>query len=80
MSICGRFGVALLGFAYNIDDNIVHTSQLFRPDWVNITIPCGIRAIGNREEDINGSGECIPPKLRIGVHIGFRSYYTLRKS
>ena len=37
-SVAGRFGVALLGFAFNLDDTSFVTSAYFRPDWVNGTM------------------------------------------
>jgi len=34
-SLLGRFGVAFLGFAYNIDVDPYSDAPLFRPDWEN---------------------------------------------
>ena len=34
-SVAGRLGVALLGFAFNLDESPLYTPPLFRPDWVN---------------------------------------------
>lgn len=52
-SVCGRFGVALLGFAYNMDEIIHHRDPLYRPDWANLTSAMGINATG--VGDNNGS-------------------------
>ena len=38
LSIVVRFGVVLLGFAYNLEENPVFTPPLYRPDWVNMTV------------------------------------------
>jgi len=37
-SLCGRFGVAFLGFAFNLEDKVFHHNAIVRPDWVNGTI------------------------------------------
>ncbi|KAF8423516.1 hypothetical protein EV426DRAFT_700129 [Tirmania nivea] len=37
-SVFGRFGVAFLGFAVNLDDSAVYTPPLFRPNWANGTV------------------------------------------
>jgi len=37
-SLLGRFGVALLGFAYNLKVNLYSEGPLFRPDWGNGTL------------------------------------------
>jgi len=37
-SIVGRFGVAFLGFAVNLDDSALYTPPLFRPNWANGTV------------------------------------------
>lgn len=34
-SLLGRFGVAFLGFAFNLDDTVYHIDPLTQPDWVN---------------------------------------------
>jgi len=34
-SLLGRFGVAFLGFAFNLEEKPYYTHRLFRPDWVN---------------------------------------------
>ena len=38
-SLCGRFGVAFLGFAFNLEDKAFHHAPIVRPDWVNGMIP-----------------------------------------
>ena len=37
-SILGRFGVAFLGFAFNLDDNPYYYHPIVRADWVNGTV------------------------------------------
>ena len=37
-SIVGRFGVAFLGFAFNLDETPLYTQPLLRPNWVNGTV------------------------------------------
>lgn len=37
-SLLGRFGVAFLGFAFNLEEKPYYTHRLFRPDWVNGTV------------------------------------------
>jgi len=37
-SLLGRFGVALLGFAFTIEDNSVYEAPILRPDWANGTL------------------------------------------
>ena len=32
-SVVGRFGVAFLGFAFNIEEAPLYTAPLFRPNW-----------------------------------------------
>ena len=34
-SVAGRFGVAVLGFAFNLDESPFYTPPLLRPDWAN---------------------------------------------
>ena len=37
LSIVGRFGVASVGLAFNLENNLAITPPLYRPDWVNLT-------------------------------------------
>ena len=37
-SLVGRFGVAFIGFAFNIEDRSHYTAPLFRPNWTNGTV------------------------------------------
>ena len=37
-SLLGRFGVALLGFAFNLEDTAFYEPPHFRPDWANMTL------------------------------------------
>ena len=37
VSVLGRFGVALLGFAYNLEDTPYVKEALYRPDWAGLT-------------------------------------------
>ena len=37
-SLVGRFGVAFLGFAFNIEDRLHYIPPLFRPNWENGTV------------------------------------------
>jgi len=37
-SLVGRFGVAFLGFGFNLEDTSFHEETIFRPDWVNGTL------------------------------------------
>jgi len=37
-SLFGRFGVAFLGFAFNLEETSKYTPPLFRPDWMNGTL------------------------------------------
>lgn len=38
-SICGRFGVAFLGFGYTLEITVEYTPPQLRPDWENLTLP-----------------------------------------
>ena len=38
VSIIGRFAVAFLGFAYNLEDTAHYRAPLSRPDWVHLSI------------------------------------------
>ena len=37
-SLLGRFGVSLLGFAFNLEDSPFYDPPLFRSDWANATL------------------------------------------
>ena len=37
-SVLGRFGVASLGFAFNLEESPNYYPPLFRPDWANGTV------------------------------------------
>ena len=37
-SLLGRFGVAFLGFAFNLEENAYYIPPLSRPDWRNGTV------------------------------------------
>ena len=37
-SVAGRFGVAFLGFAFNLEDSPVYTPALLRPNWEGGTV------------------------------------------
>jgi len=37
-SIAGRFSVAFLGFAFNLENSPLYNPALFRPNWVNGTV------------------------------------------
>ena len=40
-SLGGRFGVAFLGFAFNLEETPHYTPPLFRPNWANGTVDSG---------------------------------------
>jgi len=37
-SLLSRFGVAFLGFAFNLEDTPYYNAPVLRPDWVNGTV------------------------------------------
>ena len=37
-SVFGRFGVAFLGLAYNLEETPLYDPPLFRPNWANGTV------------------------------------------
>jgi len=60
-SLLGRFGIALLGLAFNLDDSPQFTPALFRPDWANGTLSKDDSVLTDLASELN-----IPPK-EIGV-------------
>ena len=37
-SLVGRFGIAFLGFSFILDDSLLYTEAIFRPNWANGTV------------------------------------------
>lgn len=80
-SIFGRFGVALLGLAFNLEDTPHYIPPRFRPDWVHLTVLD--RSLGAGAEDPgNSSGwliwsPCLP---RVHEHLAVRMAFSGARS
>ncbi|RPB29215.1 hypothetical protein L211DRAFT_864775 [Terfezia boudieri ATCC MYA-4762] len=65
-SLLGRFGIAFLGLAFNLDDSPHFTPPLFRPDWKNGTLSKDSSVLTDLASELG-----IPPR-DIGVPFGLK--------
>ena len=78
LSVIGRFSVAFLGFAYNLQETPHNQQPLFRPDWVNLTFPLPFEygVEGDNSITSTSSIQTASPKLSEGEYLVCSTSWT----